>query len=187
MQVSPAYRRYIERLPEDTRNDPNRLSAAAFSTDAYLAAEGQRSTVYDPTNPLPTTDISQVNPVDLLSGGGQQPYTPKSREQSLADSMQRYQTDMALFDQMLQGLTGNPNASLDSLNGMNPMLRSAWIANLQAAGVSVPSMPSDVAAYLQWSATVPPGGDSSIAAFFRYQDQFLRGVSLPDGQMTVSQ
>ncbi len=167
---SPAYRAYIDRLPEATRNDPDRLGAAAFSTDAYLATEGIRSSVYDPLETPPTLDPSKLNPVTDLGGGGGQSKPPNTREQQLVDSMNDYQIRRAEFDQLLQQYTGNPHASLDSATGANPMLANAIMTNLRAMGIDVPSIPREVQQYLDWSAMQPNGADTSPAAYYRWVD-----------------
>lgn len=171
---SPAYAGYLDRLPDNTRNNPDALGAAAMSPAAYLATQGERASVYDPVDLGDTFDPTQADPLAVAQAAAEPAPKAQTREQHLASQMQRYQGDVALFNQVLQQYTGNPDASLD---GMNPMLRNAVLANLSQAGVSAPSMPQELSMYQRWASLQPTGADTSIAAYYRWTDQVLAGQS----------
>jgi hypothetical protein len=170
---SPSYAGYLESLPDKVQNDPGAFGAASMSPEAYLATQGKRGSIYSPMDMGDTFDPTQADPLATAAAAADQQQKPaQTREQKLASQMQRYQGDVALFNQTLQQYTGNPDASIE---GMNPQLRSAVLANLAQAGVSAPSMPQDLEMYQRWASLQPTGADTSIAAYYRWTDKVLAG------------
>ncbi len=184
MRVSPRYRAYIEGLPKDTRSDPSRLSGAAFSLAAYEASQGERSSIYADKPREDALDISQVDPVDLLTGGGsggqssQQSTDPIAQ---LSKDQSRYQTDVVLFNSMLQQYTQNPQANWDT---MIPAYKQVIAQQFSRMGISAPSEPQSITTYNRWvAARQAQGMASDLAAYAQwYQDVEAplkqRGLSL---------
>lgn len=174
MNASPVLQQFARNLPEATRNDPERLQNALFSPQGYALTQGQPGSVYDPVNLDDPFDPTQVNPVDMLTGGGAGTggSTPaKSRESRLSDNLRDYNMDVAMFNQNLQAVTGGP-WTLDQIEQANPMLRQAIMQKIYSAGLNVPRMPREVELYTMWSQSLPPGSDKSFSAFYAWYDTF---------------
>lgn len=183
MQASPVLQQMYRNMNDRDTLTQEQLAARLFSPQGYALTQGQQGNVYDPINLDAPFDPTQQNPIDAMIGASRGDSfgssTPKSREAKLADSIRDYQANVSIFNQHLQMVTGGP-WTLDQIEQANPMLRSAILGKISAAGLRVPSMPRDVEYYQMWSQAQPPGSDKSFAAFYRWMDSFANaGQPIP--------
>jgi hypothetical protein len=177
MKNNPNYARYINGLSPEIKSDKELFDAMSTSHDAYLASIGEPAQVFDPA-PLSTNTGGAYYPSAASSGGASQAYTKKDPLTSLQDAYTKYRTDVALYQNALVAFTGNPSASLE---GMNPMLRSAVKWHLDQAGISAPSKPQQVAQYETWATMQQGLGQPNDMASYIAWRESLRSVLEPQG------
>lgn len=178
IEGNPNYARYIEELSPEVKSDPELFDAMSISRDAYLAAIGERSQVFDAA-PLPTNTGTDFYPAAAMTQAtGFPASTAKDPLTKLQDDYRKYQTEVAMFNMVLQNFTGNPNASLES---MNPQLRGAVEWHLAQAGISAPRKPQSIAQYEAWSALWRSmGRPTDMASYIAWRED-LRSALEPSG------
>jgi hypothetical protein len=176
---NPSYQYWYEHLSDQTRADPKRLEAAAMGIDAFLALMGEKSSAWTPN--MPTRDASQIPYNPAIEGTGAEPgtlagagagaggFTHKSRGQMVLEDQAKYEAEVAMVKPVLFQLTGDPNFDLANTN---PMLQTALLNELDAMGVTVPSLPKSVQRYQTWKATQPKGADTSLLAYTQFGEAF---------------
>lgn len=189
---NPNYARYIDGYDEYVKSmtdkgltDYQSLDDFSISRNAYLASQGEKAGVYD-NAPLAVSNPAAV-PFNAAATGtatSQPAAVKKDPATKLMEDIQKYQTEVALFNMNLQSFTGNPNASLDQ---MNPQLRQAMEWQMANIGISVPSMPSSVDRYGKW-ATIQqqqgkPADVASYVAFVGNVEAELAGKGFDAGMV----
>lgn len=155
----------LEPMPADD------LDQKLTSVEAYMAFAGVQPTVYDPA-PIAVNDPASIpyNPAGTGAGGPR--WTPKDPAQKIADDLVKYQQDVALYNQQVASVIGQPI----NMDGLNPMARAAYDRNMRGIGITPPSLSADARAYFEWQAAQPAGADTSIAAFLRWRASFTNGT-----------
>jgi hypothetical protein len=180
---------------EETLNEPmmaGDLDQRLTSVNAYIAQQGMRPSGYDPA-PIATRNDEAVPYDPSMTGGtgsgdGQQweSVPAKGIAQDIAD----YYAESAAINQQLGQLFGQPGLTWEMIERENPTVRNAVMDHLRTAGIEPPYLTRRAQGYIEWQAAQPPGTDTSINAYLRWQEQFSTSIpQVPDnaGNMTLDE
>jgi hypothetical protein len=156
-------------LPE---NNPHAQQADMTNSNAYYAVLGARETVYDENQP-PISETGggtvatatgnaapgMLSPDSGDSGGGGGG-SSQSLDQRIAEDLAEYQRDAAIVNAILG----------TDYNNLAPIYQQAADYQLQAMGMSPPSLSTSARGYIQWASAQPSGYDTSIGAYVRWYD-----------------
>lgn len=153
-ELSPGYDAYLNQLPDDIKNDPAKFDQASISGDAFLAASGQSTSVYD--KPFgDASDISAFRPDEIMGGGSESSGSSSSsgdkyesatnRLEKLNKSIAKYDAEMAAFDKKVMEITGGV-----AFDDLAPQWQASLSRRLEREGIKTPSKPGTVKNYEEW-------------------------------------
>jgi hypothetical protein len=156
MKISPGYRNYVNRLPKEILEDPERYQGAVLSMDAFLASRGVAGSIYDQP-PGAAVDPSAVDPATFLfapeedqPGTGGTTGKPKTRADLLEDltkARDDYNAELDIFNEQVKNITNGAK-----WEDLAPMWQESLRKRLAREGIDIPSEPAKVKHFREWSA-----------------------------------
>lgn len=178
---NPAYRRHYEDLPPDMEWGSENHQSYLINRDGWLAAIGERGSIYDRTAGTPVTrDQEQIPyiPGQEGSGGSGDSGGSMTPADHIRDDIARYEEALIYANAAIRQELGRdiPYEQIAA----DPFGKQIADTALERAGVQKPYLAGEAVNYLDWVDAQPEGADISVERFLNerqvQRDQVLAGV-----------